>query len=110
MDFCPKCGELLVVDTRIIGPEEAKNKLYYTCLKCKKRQEAKKKDYKLFEENFTKQRNIEILVKNACDNITVPRKIMKCPHCKKEEIIAVLRMESSMKGIFVCCKCKKYWE
>ena len=93
-----------------MGPGEAKDKLFYTCVKCDKRQEAQPKDYKLFEEDFTRPRNMEALVAYACDDITVPREYKKCPKCKKEEIVAVLRMKESMKGIFICCKCRNYWE
>lgn len=110
MEFCPDCGELLTVATEPKDPEEAKDQLFYSCIRCDTRHKAKKRDYKLFEEDFTKPRNFESLLKYACDNITVPRQYKKCPKCKKEEIVAVLRMPHSMKGIYICCKCKNYWE
>ena len=110
MDFCPSCGELLVVDTRVEDPKEAKDKLYYRCMRCDKRTEANKTDFKLFEEDFVRPRNIDNLIKYACNDIVVPRKQMHCPKCKKESIVAVIRMPNSLRGIFICCKCKNYWE
>lgn len=109
MDFCTDCGDLLVVDTRELGPAETKDKLFYTCLKCDKRKEADPKDYLLYEEDFTRPRNLDSLVRYACYNITVPRKYKKCPKCKKEVVVAIIRMAKSMKAVSICCECNNYW-
>ena len=112
MDFCTECGDLLVVDTREPDSQnkDDKNKLFYTCLKCDNRKEAKPEDYILYSEDFTRPRNLDSLVRYACYDITVPREYKKCPKCKKEEIAAIIRMPNTLKGVYICCKCKNYWE
>ncbi len=102
MEFCDLCGTMLILNT------ESTKALTNICLNCSNVQ-ASKGSTKIYEESFNTLRNKEVLLRYACDMITVPRSMEYCPTCKKEEIVAVLRKEKTLKEQYICCKCRNYW-
>lgn len=103
MEFCDLCGTMMILNT------ESTKELSNICLNCNNVQ-AVKRSNKIYEENFVKVRNKDILIRYACDMITVPRSMEYCPSCKKEELVSIIRREKTLKEMYICCKCKKYWE
>ena len=101
MNFCPDCGDLMVVDTTT-----SDDKLYFLCKKDKKKYKAKESDYTILNEDFTKPRSMDALLQYAPDNITNPRIKKKCPKCDKERIVTVIRKKNSLTAIYICNKCR----
>lgn len=59
-----------------------------------------------------KQTNIDNnknLVKNITKDITNPRRIGVCPGCKKEGVIAMIRIGKDMDIINGCLQCEHVW-
>lgn len=103
MEFCDLCNTMLILNT------ESTKELSNICLECNNIQPLKGST-KIYEESFNTIRNKEVLLRYACDIITIPRKMEYCPSCKKNEIVAVLRKEKTLKEQYICCKCKNYWD
>lgn len=102
MEFCDYCSTMLVLDT------EDTKELMNICTNCGHKQPIKNTT-KIYEEKFDETTLSENLLKYACDNIVVPRKMEYCPTCKKEEIVSIIRKKVTLKEIYICCKCKNYW-
>ena len=99
MDFCADCGELLSIS-------ENKDKLKYTCNSCNKLIDASNDAYLVYQEK-TKTSYDSVNLKFACEDITNPRKIIKCPNCDNKEKIAILiRLPETLENIYICCECQ----
>jgi hypothetical protein len=57
----------------------------------------------------TNVQNNKNLVKNITKDITNPRRIGVCPGCKKEGIIAMIRIGKDMDIINGCLSCEHVW-
>jgi len=102
MEFCELCGTMFILNT------DNTKELMNVCLNCGN-SHAVKGSTKIYEENFNISRNKEILLRYACDLITVPRSIEFCPTCKKDEVVAVISSGTTLKEQYICCKCRNYW-
>jgi len=102
MEFCDLCGTMLILNT------DNSKELSNNCINCGNNQ-AVKGSTMIYVESFETVRNKEMLLRYACDMITVPRSIEYCSICKKDEVVAVLRMEKTLKEQYICCRCKNYW-
>lgn len=110
MRFCPECGDLLIFDTESGSLAEARDKLLFTCSRCQKSFPSKEEDYLLLSQDIKTKMNAR-LFKNACKDITNPREFIKCPTCKKETIAVVLKIDETLRSVYICCQCenKIYW-
>ena len=96
MNFCPSCSELLTMTNQ-------NNKLVYFCETCNKHIEGIENDYLIYEEKV-KSSHESVNFKYACEDITNPRKKIKCPKCDNKETIAVLiRLPTTLENVFICC-------
>jgi DNA-directed RNA polymerase subunit M/transcription elongation factor TFIIS len=81
------------------------NKLVYYCETCNKNIDAQPNDYLIFEDRIKSEQE-SVNFKYACEDITNPRKKIKCQVCENKEKVAVLiRLPETLENIFICCTC-----
>ena len=106
MEFCDKCGSVLI-------PQKKGSKIILICSKCgKKKTTTKKKDFKITVS--TKKKPDKIIVVSKKENLdTLPKTKVRCPKCAHGE--AFWWMEQTRASdepptrFYRCCKCKHTW-
>ncbi|MBU3904879.1 MAG: transcription factor S [Nanoarchaeota archaeon] len=106
MDFCDKCGSVVV-------PQQRGNKLVLVCAKCGKQKNVKKaNDFKITVS--TKRKTDKIIVVSKNEKLdTLPKTKVQCPKCENPE--AFWWMEQTRASdepptrFYRCCKCKQTW-
>lgn len=100
MEFCPTCGELIVVD-----PINSKDTLVFRCNQCNKVVEGKGTMI-VYDKDYTIDQKYMSLINHACEDITNPRKYGSCPKCNKDSIMVYIRLPDTLKSINICCQCR----
>ncbi len=99
MEFCPKCGVILVMKTK-----------YFACPKCK--YVSKEKIKLISSEKMKEKEKIEVL-KGEASNVW-PLVKENCPKCGNEEAyFNIVQMRSGDEGetsFYKCTKCKHMWK
>ena len=105
MDFCNKCGSVLI-------PQRKAGKVSLICSKCGKKSSTKKKDFKITVS--TKKKTDKIIVVSKKEKLdTLPKTKIPCPKCEHGE--AFWWMEQTRASdepptrFYRCCKCKHTW-
>ena len=83
MNFCVKCNNFLYL--KEINHED-KRVLFYYCKKCDYKTECKnnKISFKIYKKTINNSKsNVSYLNKYKVNDLTLPRKNIKCPKCKK---------------------------
>jgi len=103
MEFCPKCGTILMA-------KESKKKILYICRKCGHRFS----DYKPIEiKEKVKKKPMDDVVVIEQENESLPKTKTICPKCGNQEAVWWLQQTRSADEaptLFLrCTKCKYSW-
>lgn len=114
MDFCEKCGKLLMGAKKITN----ETKIYMECLGCKHRNLAKDSSEFEIEEKIEHNYKIEDIKSEVIDeriaDTTKPTRVMYCSNCAKKTKIAFWQRQTrsadeSPTRFFQCTECAHTW-
>lgn len=109
MEFCPKCGKLMI-------PERDGDKTILICPKCGYKAEVNSEDDISFTETIEHdlEKETTIVVDEAELDKTLPTREMYCPKCKKKQPVSYWMLQTrsadeSPTRFFRCTVCKYTW-
>jgi len=105
MEFCEKCGNIMIV-------KKSGSRTYLCCTKCKKEKPLKKEKILIAGSLPSKKKEIVIMQKGD-EEIDLPKTKIMCPKCENSEAYWWMQQTRSADEpptiFYRCCKCNYSW-
>ncbi len=105
MEFCPKCGSLMVVKRK-------RTRSFLVCPKCGKERPIKKEKILIRETLHSKKKEV-IVMKKGAESMELPKTKIICPKCENPEAYWWMQQTRSADEpptiFYRCTKCSYSW-